>query len=189
MRARGETCGQMNSTPAYPSCCREARRADCFDSNGAAKGTGGPGPWSSGDSATPREGRGCRMKSIGLVGVPYSGKSTLFTSLTRAGAVGGRANLAVVPIPDHRLKALADLEGSKKIVPAQVRFVDVPGGTSSQGLGQLREADALCVVLRAFGPSQDPVGELSEVTAELIIADLAVVETALDNARRKLKGR
>ncbi len=129
------------------------------------------------------------MKDIGLVGVPYSGKSTLFTALTRAGAAGGRANQAVVPVPDYRLKALADLEGSKKIVPAQVRFVDVPGGTSAQGLGQLREADALCVVLRAFGPSQDPVGELSEITAELIIADLAVVETALDNARRKLKGR
>lgn len=129
------------------------------------------------------------MKDIGLVGVPYSGKSTLFTALTRAGAAGGRANQAVVPVPDPRLKVLADLEGSKKIVPAQVRFVDVPGGTSAQGLGQLRQADALCVVLRAFGPGQDPVKELSEVTADLIIADLAVVETALDNARRKLKGR
>ncbi|HEY3209135.1 MAG TPA: DUF933 domain-containing protein [Actinomycetota bacterium] len=129
------------------------------------------------------------MKDIGLVGVPYSGKSTLFTALTRTGAAGGRANQAVVPVPDLRLKTLADLERSERIVPAQVRFVDVPGGTSSQGLGQLRETDALCVVLRAFGPDQDPLGELSEVTADLIIADLAVVETALENARRKLKGR
>jgi ribosome-binding ATPase YchF (GTP1/OBG family) len=129
------------------------------------------------------------MKDIGLVGVPYSGKSTLFTALTRTGAAGGRANQAVVPVPDPRLQVMADLEGSKKIVPAQVRFVDVPGGTSAQGLAQLRETDALCVVLRAFGPDQHPEKELSNVTADLVIADLAVVETALENARRKLKGR
>jgi ribosome-binding ATPase len=129
------------------------------------------------------------VKSIGLVGVPYSGKSTLFTALTRTGATGGRPNQAVVPVPDPRLKVLADIEGSKKVVPAQARFVDVPGGTSAQGLAQLRETDALCVVLRAFGPDQKPLRELSEVTADLLIADLAVVETALETARRRLKGR
>jgi GTP-binding protein YchF len=129
------------------------------------------------------------MKDIGLIGVPYSGKSTLFTALTKTGAVGGRANQAVVPVPDPRLEALAELERSRKIVPAQVRFVDVPGGTSAQGLAQLREADALSVVLRAFGPDQDPPEELAEITADLIVADLSVIETALENARRKLKGR
>jgi ribosome-binding ATPase len=129
------------------------------------------------------------MKDIGLIGLPYSGRSTLFTALTKTGAVGGRANQAVVPVPDPRLEALAKLERSRKIVPAQVRFVDVPGGTSTQGLAQLREADALCVVLRAFGPDQDPARELSEITTDLIVADLAVVETALENARRRLKGR
>lgn len=129
------------------------------------------------------------MKDIGLVGVPYSGKSTLFTALTRAGAAGGRANQAVVPVPDPRLKVLAELEKSNKIVPAQVRFMDVPGGTSAHGLAQLREADALAVVLRAFGPGQQPLKELSDVTADLLIADLAVIETATESARRKLKGR
>jgi len=129
------------------------------------------------------------VKDIGLVGVPYSGKSTLFTALTRSGAAGGRANQAVVPVPDPRLKVLAEMEGSKRVVPAQVRFVDVPGATSAQALGQLRETDALCVVLRAFGPDQAPLSDLSEVTADLVLADLSVVETTLENARRRLKGR
>jgi ribosome-binding ATPase YchF (GTP1/OBG family) len=129
------------------------------------------------------------VKDIGLVGVPYSGKSTLFTALTRAGAAGGRANQAVVPVPDPRLAVLAELERSQKVVAAQVRFVDVPGGTGAQGLAQLREADALCVVLRAFGPTANPAGELAEVTADLLLADMGVVETALEGARRRAKSR
>jgi len=129
------------------------------------------------------------VKSIGLVGVPYSGKTTLFTALTRTGAVGGRANQAVVPVPDPRLEVLAQMERSKKVVPAQVRFVDVPGGATAQGLAALREADALCLVLRAFRPDANPSGELAELNAELILADLAVVESALENARRRAKGR
>ncbi len=71
------------------------------------------------------------MKDIGLAGVPYSGKSTLFTALTRTGAAGGRANQAVVPVPDPRLPTLAELERSERIVPAQVRFLCPPGGTSA----------------------------------------------------------
>ena len=129
------------------------------------------------------------MKDIGLVGVPYSGKSTLFTALTRTGAAGGRANQAVVPVSDPRLPVLAELEHSKRIVPAQVRFVDVPGGTSAQGLATLRTTDALCLVLRAFGTDADPARELAEVRTDLLLADLAVVDTSLENARRRLKGR
>jgi ribosome-binding ATPase len=129
------------------------------------------------------------MKSIGLVGVPYSGKTTLFTALTKAGVVGGRANQAVVPVPDPRLDVLAEMERSRKVVPAQVRFVDVPGGATAHGLAALRETDALCVVLRAFGPAGDPAGELEELRAELLLADLAVVESALENSRKRAKGR
>ena len=130
------------------------------------------------------------MRDIGLVGVPFSGKSTLFTALTRAGSHGGQANVAVVPVPDPRLPVLTEMERSKKTVPAQVRFVDVPGGVSSaQGLAKLREADALAVVLRCFGADRNPAQELAEVRAELLLADLAVVESALEKATKRAKGK
>jgi hypothetical protein len=129
------------------------------------------------------------VKSVGLVGVPYSGKSTVFTALTRTGAAGGRASQAVVPVPDDRLGVLAALERSAKIVPAQVRFVDVPGGATAQGLAALRDTDALCVVVRAFGPNAHPGAELAEGTADLLLADLGVVENALGGARKRLSSR
>ncbi|MBI4261585.1 MAG: redox-regulated ATPase YchF [Actinobacteria bacterium] len=129
------------------------------------------------------------MRDVGLVGLPFSGKSTLFTALTRTGAAGGRDNQAVVPVPDPRLPVLAELERSARIVPAQVRFVDVPGALSARGLAALRETDALCVVLRAFGPDPDPGRELAEITAELVLADLANVESALEGARKRSRGR
>jgi ribosome-binding ATPase len=130
------------------------------------------------------------MRDIGLVGVPFSGKTTLFTALTRAGSHGGQANVAVVPVPDPRLPVLTQMERSKKTVPAQVRFVDVPGGTSSaQGLAKLREADALAVVLRCFGAGREHADELTEVRNELLLADLAVVESALEKATKRAKGK
>ena len=129
------------------------------------------------------------MKSIGLVGRPYSGKSTLFTALTRVGAAGGRANQAVVSVPDERVAVVGRLEGSKKVVHAQVRFVDVPGGGSAQAMAALRETDALCLVLRAFGSDAKPAAELRELEADLLLADLALVESALEGARRRAKGR
>jgi GTP-binding protein YchF len=130
------------------------------------------------------------MKDIGLVGVPFSGKSTLFTALTRAGSHGGQANVAVVPVPDPRLAVLTDMERSKKTVAAQVRFVDVPGGTSSaQGIAKLREVDALALVIRCFGPDQAPLAELEGVRADLLLADLGVIESALAKAEKRAKGR
>ncbi len=130
------------------------------------------------------------MRDIGLVGVPFSGKSTLFTALTRAGSHGGQANVAVVPVPDPRLAVLTEMERSKKTVPAQVRFVDVPGGVSSaQGLAKLREADALAVVVRCFGADRRPAEELTDVRSELLLADLAVVESAVEKAVKRAKGK
>lgn len=123
------------------------------------------------------------------MGLPFSGKSTLFTALTRAGSHGGQANVAVVPVPDPRVEALAEIAGSKKAVHAQVRFVDVPGGVSSaQGIARLRETDALAIVVRSFGPDAGPTAELEDVRADLLLADQAVIEPTLDKARKRTRG-
>ena len=130
------------------------------------------------------------MKDIGLVGVPFSGKSTLFTALTRTGGHGGQANHAVVPVPDPSVEVLTEIEGSRKTVHAQVGFVDVPGGTSSsQGIAKLREADALAIVVRCFGPDAEPVSEIAEVRADLLLADQGVIEPALEKAEKRAKGK
>lgn len=128
------------------------------------------------------------MKDVGICGVPYSGKSTMFQALTRTGSEGGRANQAVVDVPDPRLEVLAEIEKSRKIVPAKVRFVDVPGGLTAQGIGEYRQVDALCLVLGAYSPDADAASELASLTAELLLADLTSVESGLDKARKKAKG-
>jgi GTP-binding protein YchF len=128
------------------------------------------------------------MKEVGIVGVPYSGKTTLFTALTNSGSAGGRSNQAVADVPDARLGVLAEIEHSKKVVAAKVRFVDVPGGLTAQGIAEFRQMDALCFVLRAFGADADPKKELADITSELIIADLASIEGGLDKARKKARG-
>jgi ribosome-binding ATPase len=128
------------------------------------------------------------MKDIGIVGLPYSGKSTLFTALTRVGSAGGRSNQAVVDVPDGRLGVLARIEKSEKIVPAKVRFVDVPGGLTAQGIAEFRTTDALCLVVRAFGPHAEPVKELASLTAELLIADLSIIESGMEKTRKRARG-
>ena len=129
------------------------------------------------------------MKDIGLVGVPFSGKSTLFTALTRTGSHGGQANHAIVAVPDPRVEVLSEMERSRKSVHAQVGFVDVPGGTASaQGIAKLREADALAIVVRCFGPDARPAPELQGVRADLLLADQSVIEAALVKARKRTRG-
>ena len=130
------------------------------------------------------------MKDVGLVGLPFSGTSTLFTALTRTGSHGGQANQAVVSVPDARIDVLSAIERSAKMVPAQVRFVDVPGGvTSAQGLAKLRESDALAVVVRCFGGDAKPREDLEAVRSELLLADLAVIERALEGAEKRARGK
>ena len=130
------------------------------------------------------------MKDIGLVGGSFSGKSTLFTALTRSGAHAGQENRAVVAVPGPRLGVLTEMERSRKTVAAQVGFVDVPGGLSSaQGVAKLRETDALAVVVRCFGADADPGRELASVQADLLLADQAVIEPALEKARKRARGK
>ncbi|MBW3594053.1 MAG: YchF family ATPase [Actinobacteria bacterium] len=129
------------------------------------------------------------MKDIGIVGLPYSGKSTLFSALTRSGVAGGRSNQAVVDVPDPRVAVLADIERSKKVAHAKVRFVDVPGGLTAQGIAEFRQTDALCMVVRAFGDDADPKADLASLEAELVLADLASIESGVEKARKKAKGK
>jgi GTP-binding protein YchF len=127
------------------------------------------------------------VKDIGIVGLPYSGKSTLFTALTSSGSVGGRSNQAVVDVPDDRLGVLTDIENSKKTVHARVRFVDVPGGLTAQGIGEFRKMDALALVLRAFGSDAQPAKELADLQAELLLSDLASIDSGVEKARKRAK--
>ena len=134
---------------------------------------------------------GCRgVKQVGIVGAPYSGKSTFFTALTSTQVTpGARSNVAVVPVPDERVDVLSRLHASKKSVYAQLKFVD-PGlgeGLSAQTLGLMRETDTLAIVVRGHGSDADPAAELADLMLELTLADLQSIAGAAEKASRKAR--
>ena len=148
---------------------------------------------------------------LGIVGLPNVGKSTLFNSITKAGAECANypfctiePNVGVVPVPDERLDALAKMYNPEKITHAVIEFVDiaglVKGASKGEGLGNkflshIRETDAICEVIRCFNDSNivhvdgsiDPVRDIETINLELIFADIETVNKRLDKARKNLK--
>ena len=126
------------------------------------------------------------MKDVAIVGLPGSGKSTVFTAVSRHVAQFGKENQAVVDVPDERIDVLAKIYDSQKKTRAQVRLVDV-ARLDAQSLGAARATDALAIVLRAFGGGADPKGDLATFRAELAVADLATVEKVAERTGKKAR--
>jgi ribosome-binding ATPase len=124
---------------------------------------------------------------VGIVGLPSSGKTTLFRALTRAETHGsGKEHVGMAQIPDGRLDRLAATVGARKVTPAAVRVVDVPG-TGPQLLGNLRQVDALLVVLDGFSGTRVPADDLETLKLELLVADRDHVERRLERVGKQAK--
>jgi ribosome-binding ATPase len=130
---------------------------------------------------------------VGIVGLANSGKTTLFNALTEAGAeitayatVSDKANVGMAPIADERLEQVAAVVKARKVTPAAVRVVDVPG-TGRALLGNLRQVDALLAVLNGWGQDADPGAELETIELELIVADREHVDRRLDRVAKQAK--
>ncbi len=124
---------------------------------------------------------------VGIVGLPGAGKTTLFTVLTRTGGGGfGRENVGMASIPDERLGRLAQLVGARKVTPATIRVVDVPG-TGPGLLGGLRQVDAILAVADGFSADADPARDLETLELELLVADRDHVERRLTRVEKQAK--
>jgi len=149
--------------------------------------------------------------SIGIVGLPNAGKSTLFNALTRNDVLAANypfatiePNVGVVALPDSRLEKLAEIHGSEKILPATVQFVDIAGivkgasegeGMGNKFLSNIRESDAICQVTRVFRDDDithvegevEPKNDIETIRMELILADLQTIENALPRLAKEAK--
>ena len=124
--------------------------------------------------------------SAGIVGLPGAGKTTVFNVLTRAAGTAARENVGMAPIEDERLEQVARVVGARKVTPAALRVVDVPGAGPAY-LGNMRQLDALLAVLDAFTPGADPAGDLETLRLEMLVADRDHVERRLERVAKQAK--
>jgi ribosome-binding ATPase YchF (GTP1/OBG family) len=124
---------------------------------------------------------------VGIVGLPGSGKTTLFTALTKTGGGEyGKTNVGMAQIADPRLDAIAQVVSARKVTAAAIRVQDVPG-TGPALLGNLRQVEALLVVLDGFSPGADPAGDLENLRLELLVADRDHIERRLERVEKQAK--